>query len=219
MSDFEGFPPGLFTFFEGLAQDNSKTYWEAHKTEYAENVRKPMLALLNELGAEFGPLRMFRPNRDVRFSKDKSPYKDWAGATSEDRARGGMGYYLRVSETELVTGFGAAMFDRDQLARFRELIDNDETGVEFENLRTAQDKRKLPITGGIESPLKRTPAGFAKDHPRSEILRWKGAFVVEHWERADWMSTREAFDRIHDVWTGAQPLGAWLERHLQTDAR
>jgi len=107
MSGFRGFPPELFTFFAGLEKNNSKEYWAANKTTWENKVRQPMQVLLADLNGEFPPLRMFRPNRDVRFSKDKSPYKLWAGATSESRAVGGTGYYLRVQASGLVTGCGA----------------------------------------------------------------------------------------------------------------
>ncbi len=75
MKDFRGFPPELFTFFEELEKDNSKSFSDAHKPVWEEQVRAPMRALLDELAEEFGQLRMFRPNRDVRSSKDKSPYR------------------------------------------------------------------------------------------------------------------------------------------------
>ncbi len=90
MSAFQEFPPELFTFLAGLEMDNSKAYWETNKTTWAEKVRDPMKALLADLDDEFPPLRMFRPNRDLRFSKDKSPYKLWVGATSESRAVGAL---------------------------------------------------------------------------------------------------------------------------------
>jgi len=139
MSEFRGFAPELFTFFEGLAKDNSKSFWNAHRAEWEQYVRDPMRALLEDLAGEFGPLRMFRPNRDMRFSKDKSPYKLWVGATSESRAVGGIGYYIEVSATRFVTGFGAMAMARDQLARFRTAID-DETSAEHSRSCT----RRLP---------------------------------------------------------------------------
>lgn len=211
---FAGFPPGLFAFFEGLRDDNSKTFWTAHKADYEADVRTPMRALLDELGAEFGPMRMFRPHRDTRFTADKAPYQEWAGGTSTDRAAGGVGYYLRVDPDELVTGFGAAVFDRNQLQRFRQLIADDTTGPEFEALGAAQDRAGLPITEGVEPPLKRAPVGFDADHPRIELLRWKGAFIVQRWPRAPWLETPEAFERIHAVWSGAQPLRDWFAARL-----
>lgn len=144
MSVFRGFPPDLFTFFEELEKDDSKSFWNAHKLVWEEQVRAPMRALLDELAEEFGQLRMFRPNRDVRFSKDKSPYKLWVGATSESRAVGGTGYYIQVSATRLTTGFGAMLMARDQLERFRAAIDDEQSGRAFEELQHMLAAGSLP---------------------------------------------------------------------------
>ena len=72
---FTGFPDAAFTFYEQLTADNTRTFWLAHKDTYRAAVRQPMDELLAELG-EFGPFHVFRPNKDVRFSKDKRQYKD-----------------------------------------------------------------------------------------------------------------------------------------------
>src|SRR4051794_30489889 len=88
---FSGFPAAAATFYEGLAADNSRAYWQAHKDVYAAAVRGPMEDLAEELHA-FGPFHVFRPNRDVRFSKDKTPYKDHVAAYGE--REGGSGYYV-----------------------------------------------------------------------------------------------------------------------------
>jgi len=73
VSTFAGFGERATDFFAGLEADNSKAYWEDHRATYEAEVRAPMLALLAALEPEFGPGTMFRPYRDVRFSKDKSP--------------------------------------------------------------------------------------------------------------------------------------------------
>lgn len=214
MSRFRGFPSELFSFFEGLARDNSKSFWDSHKAEWEEHVRDPMRALLAELADEFGPLRMFRPNRDVRFAKDKAPYKLWAGATSESRAVGGIGYYIEVSAARLVTGFGAMAMARDQLERFRAAIDDEQSGQAFEEMRHKLASESIPVSPGIVPPLKVGPRGYPSDHPRAEVLRWKGAAVVQEYDRAPWMHTREALDRVRTVWRGAAPLEAWLGAHV-----
>lgn len=214
MSSFHGFPPELFTFFEGLAGNNSKSYWTANNAVWEEYVRQPMLALLADLAEEFPPLRMFRPNRDVRFAKDKSPYKLWAGATSESRAVGGTGYYLEVSASGLVTGYGAMAMSRDQLQRFRAAIDDETSGHQFEKVLATLTGRSLPVTSGAESPLKSCPRGYASTHPRSQFLRWKGAVVIQEYDKADWMHTPKTLDTVRDVWHGAQPLKDWLDAHV-----
>ena len=72
---FTGFPPEAFAFYEGLEADNSKAYWAAHKAVFDGCGGRAMQELLDELEPTFGTAKMFRPYRDVRFSKDKSPYK------------------------------------------------------------------------------------------------------------------------------------------------
>src|ERR1051325_11582899 len=80
---FRGWPAEALEFYEGLEADNSRTYWLAHKDVYDKQVQAPMADLLADLAAEFGVGKIFRPNRDVRFSADKSPYKTAIGAQLE----------------------------------------------------------------------------------------------------------------------------------------
>lgn len=214
MTKFQGLPSGLFEFFTELQADNSKAFWQASKHRHKQDVREPMRALLADLSHEFGPLRMFRPNRDVRFSADKSPYKLWTGATSEAQAVGGIGYYLEASAKGIVTGYGAMLLAPDQLRRYRAAIDDDRSGPEFERLVDALAGRSLPISHGAEEPLKTAPRGYSAEHPRIRYLRWKGAAVVQEWPRADWMHTSEALDAIRGVWRGAEPLKNWLDAHV-----
>lgn len=155
--------------------------------------------------------------RDVRFSKDKSPYKLWADATSESRAVGGTGYYLRVQASGPVTGCGAMVMARDQLQRFRASLDDDASGHRFEELTTELAARSLPVTSGAEPPLKAAPPGYPKSHPRAEFLRWKGAVIVKEYERAEWMHAPEALGRIRDVWRGAEPLKEWIDTQVRDE--
>jgi uncharacterized protein (DUF2461 family) len=82
---FFGLVPEAVEFFEGLAADNTNAYWNAHQARYEQSVREPMAELLDELSGEFGPGRIARPYRDIRFRADKSPYKTEIYATL-DRA-------------------------------------------------------------------------------------------------------------------------------------
>ncbi|MEZ5085944.1 MAG: DUF2461 domain-containing protein [Tessaracoccus sp.] len=214
MSTFQGLPPELFAFFADLEADNSKTFWQANKPRWEREVRAPMRALLADLSEEFGALRMFRPNRDVRFSRDRSPYKLWTGATSETQAVGGIGYYLEVSANGIVTGYGAMLMAPDQLRRFRAAIDDEVTGPEFGRLVDSLAARSLPVHHGAEEPLATAPRGYSKDHPRIQHLRWKGAAIVQEWAAAGWMHTPEALDAIRGVWHGVAPLKAWLDAHV-----
>lgn len=212
--EFRGLPPGLFAFFDDLARDNSKAFWQANKGRWERDVREPMRVLLAELTDEFGPLRMFRPNRDLRFSRDPSPYRLWTGATGTDRAVGGVGHYLAASANALTVGYGAMAMAPGQLRRFRAAVDGAEAGAEFERLTAALEARALPLSPGADEPLKTAPRGYSSDHPRIRFLRWKGAAVIKEWDVADWMHTAAALDAIREVWRAAAPLRHWLELHV-----
>jgi len=214
MGEFRGFPPEMFAFFEGLEQDNSKAYWEANKATWEAKVQAPTQAIVADLEEEFGPLRTFRPNRDVRFSPDKSPYKTWAGVASSDRAVGGIGCFLRIEAAGLRMACGAMVMARDQIERFRHAIDNANSGAAFEDMVKTLDAKGLTVSGGREPALTRVPPKFAKDHPRAEYLRWKGAIVIKEHERAKWMHTPKAMDRVLEVWRGAEPLKDWIDEHV-----
>src|SRR2546423_1141462 len=88
---FRGWPAEAIEFYEGLLADNTRTYWQAHRTTYDEKVRAPMVELLAELEPKWGAGKIFRPYRDVRFSADKMPYKTAIGAMLE---KGG---YVQIS--------------------------------------------------------------------------------------------------------------------------
>ncbi len=90
---FTGFPIEGVEFYEQLAADNSRAFWQANKARYDEYVKQPMLELTVDL-AEFGPIHLFRPYNDVRFSKNKPPYKTQQGAYGE--SEGGTGYDVQL---------------------------------------------------------------------------------------------------------------------------
>src|SRR5436190_832062 len=122
---FRGWPVEAVEFYEGLLADNSKTYWQAHKSTYDECVLAPMKELLAELAPEFGAGKVFRPYRDVRFSKDKTPYKTHIGATTE---KGG---YVQFSADGLAAGCGIYGMDGELLAAYRAAVDDEKTGTEL----------------------------------------------------------------------------------------
>ena len=125
---FRGWPQDALDFYVGLEADNSKTYWQAHKPIYDECVKAPFLALSDEIEREFGPLHVFRPNRDIRFAKDKSPYKTAAAAVTE--SEGGAAYYVQISSEGLYVGSGYYHLAPDQLERYRAAVADAKTGPE-----------------------------------------------------------------------------------------
>jgi uncharacterized protein (TIGR02453 family) len=206
---FRGWPPEAITFYEGLETDNSKAYWTAHKAVYEECVRAPLQALADELRHEVGELHLFRPYRDVRFSKDKAPYKTAAAAAGE--LEGGALVYVQLSAAGLFAASGHYRPEADQLERFRAAVADDRTGAQLEAVVASLRKEGYDL-GGQE--LKVAPRGFPRDHPRVELLRHKGITAGRTWAPAKWLQTAKAKDRVLEAWRGAKPLHEWLDRHV-----
>ena len=129
---FSGFPIAAFDFYARLELDNSRTFWMANKSVYESAVKQPFSDLSDAVEQRFGGLRLFRPYRDVRFSKDKTPYKTAAGAAGE--SDGGSAYYAQVSGEGLFVGCGMYSMGSDQLERFRSSIDNAKLGADIVKL-------------------------------------------------------------------------------------
>lgn len=200
---FRGWPAEAIEFYEGLCADNSKTYWTAHKQVYDDAVRAPMVELLAELEPEFGPARIYRPNRDVRFSKDKSPYKTQIAAVLE---RGG---YIKFAADGLGVGAGAYMMDSAALKRFRAAVADDTTGPRLVSIIATLHKTGIGVS--THESLKRVPPGFAPDHPRADLLRYKDLVAWRDWPVAAWLGTPAAKTRIVDTLRATAPLREWLD--------
>lgn len=206
---FTGFPSAAIEFYEGLQANNNKAYWQANKGVYDEAVKQPMEALLDALD-EFGPFKIFRPYNDVRFAKNRPPYKENIGAYGE--SEGGAGYYVGFDANGLYVGSGYYAMHADQLERFRAAVLDDRTGAEVVALVAAVAKKGL-VPGAI-SELKTAPRGIAKDHPRIELLRRKGLMSGRRFDVAAWMHTKAVITRVRDTWNGAAELNQWLDHHV-----
>ena len=214
---FEGFPEAALDFFDDLEADNSKTFWEAHRDVYAEQVRAPVVALTGELAAEFGTPKIFRPYRDLRFAKDKSrPYKESVSAylTSDGHPAG---FYVQLGAAGLLVGAGLYGMARDQVLRMREAVADDRRGRALERaLGRAHD-------GGLglrtEDALKRPPREHPADHPRAELLKLRSLTVMREWPPTEpWLHTREALDVVRDTWGAARAVTTWLDEHVGAGA-
>ncbi len=131
MTTFAGIPPQAAQFYAALEANCTKEFWDAHRSEYESAVREPVLALTAALEPEFGPVKLFRPYRDTRFSHDKTPYKTHQGALVGDGQ--GVGYYVQVDAEGLVAGGGFRSHSSGQVERCRAAVD-DETGGELAGL-------------------------------------------------------------------------------------
>jgi uncharacterized protein (TIGR02453 family) len=185
------FDAASLRFLRGLAKNNRKEWFEAHRAEYEEHVKEPMAGLVREMDlrmAKFAPemvgdpkRSMFRINRDIRFSNDKSPYKTHVAAwffhgggsskVGREAHGGGAGFYFHLQPRASMVGGGVWMPPRPALLRLRAAIAADPRG--FEKLVLAP--RLLKRLRGLseEAMLKRVPRGFEQDHPAGRWLRFQ----------------------------------------------
>ncbi len=208
--EFKGWPAVALRFYVGLEADNSKAYWTAHKDKYEESVRAPFLALSEEIEREFGPLRVFRPYRDTRFAKDKSPYKTAGAAVTE--SQGGTAYYVMVNAEGLYAGSGYYHLAPDQIERYRAAVADPRRGPQLASAVAAVRKKKYDVDA--RESLKRVPRGFDAEHPRAELLKMKGMHVGRSFGAPKWLHTRGALERIVAAWRDAAPVNRWLDRHV-----
>jgi uncharacterized protein (TIGR02453 family) len=207
---FRGWTQEALDFYVGLEADNSKTYWLAHKQTYDDQVKAPFLALSEEITHEFGPLHLFRPNRDIRFAKDKSPYKTAAAAVTE--SEGGAAFYVQISGEGLYVGSGYYHLAPDQLERYRRAVDDAKSGPKLVAAVAGLRKNRYEVAS--RESLQRAPRGFPPDHPRVELLRMKGMHVGRNFGAPQWLHTARTFDRIVTAWRDAAPVNRWLDKHV-----
>jgi uncharacterized protein (TIGR02453 family) len=196
-------------FYEDLEADNTKSFWTAHKHVYDEAVRAPLESLVAEVEAEFGAAKMFRPYRDVRFAKDKTPYKTHQGVWF-----GESNLYVQVSAAGLFVAGGYWETSSAQVDRLRRAVADDVAGAALERALDAVRKAGFEVGG---ETITRVPPGYEKDHPRAELLKHKTLTARKELGCPDWVATKRAKAEIVKAWRRLAPLTSWLDTHVGRD--
>jgi uncharacterized protein (TIGR02453 family) len=206
MTGFRGFPRATFEWFEGLERDNSRAYFNATREVYDRDVRGALEAMFDELSEEFdGELKLFRQQRDLRFSPDKSPYKTQTYGVLGRR------WYARISAEGLYAGTGYYMLASDQLDRLRAAVADDRTGPALVALVAEARAAGLDVVG---ESLKTAPRGYPRDHPRVALLRHTSLIAGRALAADKGISRRAALEHVASTWRAAEPLNAWLDEHV-----
>lgn len=208
MGQFNGWPDDFQEFFIGLEIDNSKGFFQSHRQQYLTAVKAPLEALVSTLEPEFGPGRITRPNRDIRFSADKRPYKTNIYATVGSGHSGG---YVALDAKGLTAAAGPYMLDSTQLTKFREAVASERSGVKLAAVVHELERSGYEV-GGEE--LKRAPAGYPSDHPRVRLLRHKRLFFWKRFGLEAWLGSADAAEHVARVWRDAEPLYRWFATHV-----
>jgi uncharacterized protein (TIGR02453 family) len=155
---------------------------------------------------------MFRQNRDIRFSADKSPYKTTTYGLIHERPRSRAPLYAQLSARGLFAGTGYYMLSPDQLTRFRDAIVDDRSGPELERVIAAVQDAGVETFG---EALKTAPRGYPRDHERIALLRHKALFAgTRLGASAKGIGREAALDHTRSAWAACAPLNAWLDEHV-----
>ena len=191
MASFEGFPNQTPSFLRGLAKNNNKAWFDAHRNEYDAYLMehaKAFVVAMGERFASFAPSVVVEPringsirriNRDVRFSKDKRPYKTWLDLQfweGADQRCGHASFFFRMEADKLYLGAGMYEFPKVQLAAYRDAVVNDAHGTALAKVVSKVEKAGYPIGG---KHYKRVPRGYDPDHPRADLLLHTGLFAIQ----------------------------------------
>lgn len=172
-------------------------------------MRGPLEALLAELADEFADAKVSRPNRDIRFSPDKRPYKDRIYAVA-GRPRGGGGWYVQLNREGLFAGGGLHAPDSATVALVRKAIAAEDTGPELVRIAGRMAEEGIGLLD--EGSLRTAPRGYPADHPRIDLLRLKLYAAGTQFPAGPWLHTSQAGERVAGVWRGVTPLLEWLGR-------
>ncbi len=202
---FGGWPEEALDFYDGLESDNSRTYWLAHKHIYETCVLQPMTELLAELEPEHGETKVYRPYRDLRFSRDKTPYKTAIGAHVGDG-------YVQLSAAGLAAGRGMYGMAPDQLLRYRAAVADDLSGSALDEIVMRLRKADIELHG--RDQLKTAPRGYPADHPRIELLRYKGLIAWKQWPVEEWLTTAAAREVVGTFLVASRPVSDWIAQYV-----
>lgn len=223
MTRFDGFADAQGKFFRALAKNNEREWFQAHKAEFDEGWNVPMKILLAEVRegidkiyrhSDLDEPKVFRIFRDIRFSKDKSPYKTHIGGYIPTKRTGKsatdlpIALYLHIGATEKFGAAGHYRMQPESLERFRAAVADDKRGEELEKILGGLAKKGF--VADSHDRLKRVPKGYDPAHPRAEMLKRKGLTVSFPEMPKGILATRELIRWLIDRSKTTAPLVEWL---------
>jgi uncharacterized protein (TIGR02453 family) len=222
---FSGFPESGLTFLRGLSRNNDRDWFESNRAVFDGEMVPAMLSWCSDLAARLADAMprlvfvprvggsLYRLNRDIRFSRDKRPYKThvaallWEGGEKHDAPA----VYLHVAPDEVIFGGGLYLFEEGRLDRFRKLL-RDAAAAERLRAAVAEAERHGLVAAGEK--LLRVPRGFDPEGPDAELSKHKGLIVSKTVKPGPWLFSQEALDRSEAAARAYAPLHAWLRDEL-----
>lgn len=225
---FDGFQKQTQTFLRGLTRNNKKAWFEAHRDDYERYYMEPARQFVVAMGESLVKLdpeitadprvnkTIFRINRDVRFSRDKTPYKNHLDLwfyPNEERSGGRSGFFFRMFADSLILGAGVHTFDKKtQLPTFRERVADDKSGKALARA-LASVTRAGCRTG--EPGYKKVPRGYDADHPRADLLRLDNVHAMVETKLPEEVHSKRFVAWCQRHFKKALPVHRWLREHME----
>jgi uncharacterized protein (TIGR02453 family) len=226
MSQFNGFPKEFFSFFEKLKKNNSKEWFEKNRRDYENCVLNPSREFVIEMGKKLRRIApevnavpqvnksLFKLNRDVRFSKDKSPYKTYMGIwlwEGSGKRMESSGFYLHTEDKNLLIGVGIKMFPKPVLDRYRQAVLDKKPGVELKKAVKKVSDHGYRVNGKY---YKKVPRGYDADHPNADFLLYNGLTAMVEEKVPDVFFSDAIIDYAYSHYKNMLPLHRWLRTNL-----
>ena len=218
---FDGFPRQCVTFWRQLKKNNDKVWFDAHRDDYEQHVKAPAQAFVAAMGerliaisrtVEFEPRvnkSLFRINRDIRFSKDKTPYKTHMGILFWDGGKrmACPGFYFQLDPARVLLAAGMHMFDKPMLQTYRDAVVHPKHGPALVRAIKKVEAAGHSVMG---KHYKRIPKGYDPEHKNAELLLHNGMGAMTEHPIPDELYSAELIDWCFTRYKAMAPLHTWL---------
>mgnify|MGYP002637586675 CR=1 FL=1 len=227
MTAFEGFPQETFDFLEGLTDNNSKIWFDRHRKEYQAHYMTPAKLFVEAMGERLGAMdphisavpqvnkSIFRINRDVRFSKDKTPYRNHIDLLFYEGTgrRSGSGFFFRLLSDRVILGAGIHQFDTNGLKKFRAAVVRDGEALRISGILEALKNQGYEVG---EAHYKTVPPGYG-DRKDNDLLKYNSLHAsceTAVSDLSDLIRSADFSDWCADHYERLQPLHRWLSDYV-----
>jgi len=228
LDEFGGFTKDTFKFLKSLEKNNTKEWFEDHRETYEEKVFQTALSFISGMGERLRSIApdivaipktdksVFRIYKDVRFSKDKTPYKTHVGIFFWEGKRKKLenpGFYLQLNKNSIFIAGGLYVFPKDLFKPYRDSVVHPKRGVELRRILNRITKNGLYRFGG--SQYKRVPPGYDNGHKNSDLLLYKGCHAYYETSLPEEIYSSKFIDYCYDIFREFVPLHIWMREYVK----
>ena len=227
MSPLSNFPGNVENFFSDLVENNEKQWFEKNRSRYEADVLDPVKTLVVEIGKRLNKYRpdivaipkidksIFRIYRDVRFSKDKTPYKTHQGIYFWEGERKKMecsGFYFHVEPGSFMIAGGMYMMSPEVLKKYRNVVSQPKKATELQKVLAVVEKDKRLEIGGKH--YKKFPRGYDHDFQPNEYLLHNGVYAYYGSDDFSLLKEDKVIDFVMQLFNSMMPLHQWLVENI-----